>query len=56
MIDAGPQGVLQARRLDWAGPTDLLGDLNTDSIAREEDGGRMIVAVAFSHPCAFHGY
>ena len=55
MIDAHVESVVEARILDWAGSTNLLGSFNANAVAREEHRGRVIIAVAGCHPVVFHG-
>jgi hypothetical protein len=50
VVDAGIEGVFEARGRDGAIATDLAGAVNANAVAREERGRRMEAAVAVSHP------
>jgi len=50
MVDAVVEGVIEALGRYGAGGADALGHFNADTIAREEGGGGMVLAVAVIHP------
>ncbi len=50
MVDAVVEGVIEALCRDWAVGADALGHFYADTIAREEGGGGMVLAVAVIHP------
>lgn len=50
VVNAVVEGVVEALGRYWAGGADALGNLNPDAVAREEGGGRVVLAVAVVHP------
>ncbi len=54
VVDSMLKCVLEALFFDGAGAADLFGGLNPDAIAREEDCGRVVVAVTCGHPRRVH--
>ena len=50
VVDAVVEGVVEALGRYWAGGADALGNLYPDAVAREEGGGRVVLAVAVIHP------
>jgi len=56
MVDAVRERVLEALLLCGAATADLFCDFYPNTVAREEDRGRVIVAVAAGHPVRVHMY
>lgn len=50
VVDAVVEGVVKALCRHRAGGADALGNLDPDAVAREEGGGRVVLAVAVIHP------
>lgn len=54
VVDPAVECIVEARVFRWARCADLLGDLNSNTIAGEKHRWGVVVAVTFGHPIVLH--